>query len=82
VTADLPEVDLIRHIARALVDEPDGVEVTATEDDRGFLLELRVADADLGKVIGRQGRMARALRLLLTTSAAKNGRHVHLDIVD
>jgi uncharacterized protein len=78
----LPEEELIRWVARAVVDEPDAVEVTATEDDRGVLLELRVADPDLGKIIGRQGRMARALRILLTASAAKNGRHVHLDIID
>ena len=82
MTAVLPEEDFVRHVARALVDEPDAVEVTATEDDRGILLELRVADPDLGKVIGRQGRMARALRLLLTASSAKHGRHVHLDIID
>lgn len=79
---DLPEADFIRHVARAIVDEPDAVEVTTAEDDRGLLLELRVADADLGKVIGRQGRMARALRLLLTASSAKLGRHVHLEIID
>lgn len=82
MTAVLPEEEFVRHVARALVDEPDAVEVTATEDDRGILLELRVADPDLGKVIGRQGRMARALRLLLTASSAKHGRHVHLDIID
>ena len=82
MSEDLPEADLIRHVARALVDEPEAVEVTTAEDDRGLLLELRVADLDLGKVIGRQGRMARALRLLLTTAAAKHGRHVHLEIVD
>lgn len=78
----LPEEEFIRFVARAVVDAPDAVEVTATEDDRGILLELRVAEPDLGKIIGRQGRMARALRLLLTASSAKAGRHVHLDIID
>ncbi len=81
MTDDLAEAELIRHVVRALVDEPDAVEITTAEDDRGILLELRVAESDLGTVIGRQGRMARALRLLLTTSSAKNGRHVHLEIV-
>jgi len=81
VSDHVPEGELVLHVARALVDHPDAVEVTTSESDRGTLLELRVAEEDLGKVIGRHGRMAKAIRMLLTASAAKAGRHVHLDII-
>ena len=77
----LPEGELVLHVARALVDHPDAVEISTSPSERGTLLELRVATEDLGKVIGRHGRMAKAIRMLLTASAAKNGRHVHLDII-
>jgi predicted RNA-binding protein YlqC (UPF0109 family) len=73
--------ELIRHVARALVDDPGAVEVTSSEEDRTLVVELRVANADLGKVIGKQGRMARALRSILAASATKLGKHTHLEIL-
>ncbi len=78
---DGPLEDLVLHVARALVDEPGAVSVTSSEQEQTTVIELRVARGDLGKVIGRQGRMARALRLLLAASSAKLGKHSHLEIV-
>ena len=69
--------ELVEYIAKALVEEPDEVEVTETDDGT---LELHVADQDRGKVIGRKGRTAHAIRALLT--AAARDEHVSLDILD
>ena len=74
--------ELVEFIARSLVDETDGVRVTEQQRDRLRVLELRVAQADLGKVIGRQGRTARAMRNLLAAACAKTGRRYSLDIID
>ena len=73
--------DLLEYLARQLVDEPDAVRVEREEDDDGtLLLRLEVADADIGKVIGRHGRVARALRTVVRASAAGNGRRVQVEI--
>jgi uncharacterized protein len=74
--------DLIEFIARSLVDEPDTVHVG--EKERGGITryELEVAPDDLGKVIGRQGRTARAMRTVLAAAAQKSRRRVQLDILD
>ena len=74
--------ELVEFIARSLVDETDGVRVTEQQRDRLRVLELRVAQADLGKVIGRQGRTARAMRNLLAAACSKSGRRYSLDIID
>jgi len=75
--------ELLDYIARELVDEPDSVEVTETPDDRGVLLTLRVAPDDMGKVIGRGGRTARAIRTVVKAAAIRAGiRHTHVDIAD
>jgi hypothetical protein len=71
---------LIEFIARALVDHPDQVDVREVQGDQAQIIELRVARSDLGKVIGRQGRTAAAMRTLLQAAAGK--RRALLDIVD
>jgi predicted RNA-binding protein YlqC (UPF0109 family) len=74
---------LLESLARQLVDEPDQVAVEEFEEDDGtIVLELAVAPDDYGKVIGRGGRTANALRTLVKASAAKENRRVLLDIVD
>ena len=73
--------ELLEYLARELVDEPDAVEVTETEDDRGLLLSLRVAPDDMGKVIGRGGRTARALRSVIRAAGTRAGVHASVEIV-
>jgi predicted RNA-binding protein YlqC (UPF0109 family) len=75
--------ELLEYLARELVDEPDEVRVEEAEDDRGVLLTLRVAKDDMGKVIGRGGRTARAIRTVMKAAAVREGiRHTHVEIVD
>ena len=74
--------ELLAELARRLVDEPGAVRVETVEDDEGLLLRLHVAPDDVGKVIGRQGRIARALRTLVRASAGRGDRRVQLEIVD
>lgn len=74
--------ELIATIARALVDDPDSVEVEEIQEGNGVTIELRVAKADIGKVIGKDGRTAQSMRTLLAAAAMKGGRRVHLDILD
>jgi predicted RNA-binding protein YlqC (UPF0109 family) len=75
--------ELLEYLVRELVDEPDEVEVEEFEEDDGTLvLELSVADDDYGKVIGRGGRTANALRLVVKAAAVKEDRRVLVDIVD
>ena len=74
--------DLIELIARALVDNPDEVAVTALEGSQATLLELKVAKEDLGKIIGKQGRTARSLRTILSAASGKERRRVVLEIVE
>jgi predicted RNA-binding protein YlqC (UPF0109 family) len=74
--------DLVEFLCRELVDEPDEVEVTETHDDRGLLLRVRVADGELGKVIGRGGRTAKAIRTVVRASAMRHGTHVAVDFDD
>jgi predicted RNA-binding protein YlqC (UPF0109 family) len=76
------EKDLIDYIAKSLVDDPSAVSVNETEGDRGTVLELRVAQGDIGKVIGKYGRIAKALRTVLSASANKDGKHYSLEILD
>ena len=74
--------DLLLYIARNLVDDPDSVTVTEKEYENETVLELRVAEGDMGKVIGRQGRIAKEIRVLVKSLAARNGKKVSVDIVD
>jgi predicted RNA-binding protein YlqC (UPF0109 family) len=74
--------DLIDYVARNLVDKPDEVDVREVDGDGGLVLELRVATDDLGKVIGRQGRTARAIRTLLSAASAKTHKRVSLEIIE
>lgn len=70
------------RIVRLVVDEPEAVEVDEVEQGRETIFELRVAEEDLGKVIGRQGRTARAFRSLLMARGARDGRRYDLQIID
>lgn len=74
--------DLIEMIAKALVDNPEAVTVTEVEGEQTTVLELRVAQTDLGKVIGRQGRTARAIRTLLGASGMKLRKRFVLEILE
>jgi predicted RNA-binding protein YlqC (UPF0109 family) len=74
--------DLLEYLARRLVDNPDEVRVERTERDGAIVLRLRVAEEDVGKVIGRQGRVARALRTLVRASGGRQRQRVLLEIVD
>ncbi len=74
--------DLITYIAKALVDNPDQVTVTEVEGSQTSVLELTVAKEDLGKVIGKQGRTARAMRTILSAASAKLNKRTVLEIVE
>jgi predicted RNA-binding protein YlqC (UPF0109 family) len=73
--------ELVEYLARGLVDKPDEVSVERVERDGAIVLELRVAPDDVGKVIGRQGRIARALRTLVRASGARSNERALLEIV-
>ena len=74
--------DLIERIARALVDSPEEVMVTAIEGNQATVLELKVAKEDLGKIIGKQGRTARSLRTIVGAASARERKRVVLEIVE
>ncbi len=74
--------DLIDRIARALVDNPEEVAVTALEGSQATVLELKVAKEDLGKIIGKRGRTAKSLRTILGAASAKERKRVVLEIVE
>lgn len=74
--------ELVTHIARSLVDSPDLVSVSMSEEDDTVTVSLAVAKDDLGKVIGKQGRTARAMRSLLAVRAGKENKRSRLDIVE
>ncbi|AOY58084.1 MULTISPECIES: KH domain-containing protein [Desulfococcus] len=74
--------DLIKYIAQALVDNPDQVSVEEVEGNQTSVLELKVAKEDLGKVIGKQGRTARAMRTILSAASAKVKKRTVLEILE
>ena len=74
--------ELVEFLAKSLVDDPDAVKIRMMERDQATVLELEVAPPDLGKVIGRQGRTARAMRTLLSAAGQKTRRRYILDILD
>ena len=73
--------ELVEVIARALVDNPDGVVVTERQEGKTTVLEVHVADGDMGKVIGKQGRIAKAIRSVVKAAATKEDKRVVVDIV-
>lgn len=73
--------DLVEYMAKALVDNPEAVSVTEIVNESTVLLELRVADEDMGKVIGRQGRIAKAIRTVTKALATRDGKKVIVEIV-
>ncbi len=74
--------ELLSYMAKNLVDNPEQVTVTEIKDDEGTVLELRVAEGDMGKVIGRQGRIAKEIRTIVKTVAQRSGEKVTVEIVD
>lgn len=73
--------DLVEVIAKSLVENPDKVVVTQKEDDKAIVVELKVAQSDMGKVIGKQGRIAKAIRSVVKAASAKETKKVLVDIV-
>ena len=73
--------ELVEVIAKALVDDPDSVAVSERQDCRTTVIEVRVADSDMGKVIGKQGRIAKAIRSVVKAAAAKEDKKVVVDII-
>lgn len=74
--------ELLLYVAQNLVDHPDEVTVTEREENGETILELRVADGDMGKVIGRQGRIAKEIRVLVKSLAQRSQKRVSVDIID
>lgn len=74
--------ELLLYIAQNLVDAPDQVSVTEQENEDELILSLHVADGDMGKVIGRQGRIAKEIRVLVKSLAQRSGKKVSVEIVD
>ena len=73
--------ELVEYVAKSLVDDPSQVEVAQTEGGSTIVIELKVAPEDVGRVIGRNGRVANALRTLLRVSATRQGKRVNLEII-
>ncbi len=76
------EKDLVEYMAKSLVDDPGAVTVSEVEGEKASILELRVAPADIGKVIGKYGRIAKAMRTVLAASSGKSGKRISLEILD
>ncbi len=76
------EKELVEFMVRSLVDEPDEVSVNVIEGEKSTILELHVAEGDVGKVIGKQGRIAKAIRTILSASATRDGKRAVLEILD
>lgn len=73
--------ELVEYMARSLVDNPDQVDVTQVEGERSLILELRVAPEDMGKIIGKQGRIAKAIRTVVNAAAVKENKRVMVEII-
>ena len=74
--------DLVEYMVKCLVDNPDAVKLKEVEGEKSIILELKVEKEDVGKVIGKHGRIARALRTIINASAAKSGKKIVLEILD
>jgi predicted RNA-binding protein YlqC (UPF0109 family) len=73
--------ELVAYVAKSLVDDPDAVRVEVVNSEEGTIIELHVAESDMGKVIGRNGSVAKALRTLLKVTSARTGEPVSLEIL-
>ncbi len=76
------EKDLVEYIVKSLVDNPESVELNEIEGDKSTILELKVADGDIGKVIGKHGRIARSIRTILNATNGSSNRRTVLEILD
>lgn len=76
------ERDLVEYVAKSLVDVPEEVSVNVIEGEKSTILELSVAQEDIGKVIGKHGRIAKAIRTILSASSVRTGKRVVLEILD
>jgi len=76
------EKNLVEYIVKSLVDDPSAVNIAVVEGEKSTILELRVAQEDIGKVIGKHGRIAKAIRTILQAATAKGGKHTVLEILD
>jgi predicted RNA-binding protein YlqC (UPF0109 family) len=76
------EKDLVEYIVKSLVDDPSQVQVNVVEGEKSTILELRVSPGDIGKVIGKHGRIAKAIRTVLQAATAGGGKHTVLEILD
>jgi uncharacterized protein len=76
------EKDLVEYIAKSLVDDPSGVSINVIEGEKSTILELKVAQADIGKIIGKHGRIAKAVRTILSAASNRTGKRVVLEILD
>lgn len=73
--------ELIEYVAKSLVDQPERVRVRKIDGDRSVIFELQVAPQDMGKIIGKQGRIANSIRALLKVAATREGKHAVLEII-
>ena len=76
------EKELVEFVVKSLVDAPDEVSVNVIEGEKSTILELKVAQEDVGKVIGKQGRIAKAIRTILSASATRDGKRATLELLD
>ena len=76
------EKELVEFVVKSLIDAPDEVSVNVIEGEKSTILELKVAQEDVGKVIGKQGRIAKAIRTILSASATRDGKRATLEILD
>ncbi|MEA3312156.1 MAG: KH domain-containing protein [candidate division WOR-3 bacterium] len=74
--------ELLEYVVRALVDNPDNVQIEEISGEKTVIYELRVGEGDLGKVIGKEGRMAKAIRTILTAASMKKGKRAQLEIIE
>lgn len=74
--------DLLRHVVSSIVSDPDAVEIETIDDDEALRFDVRVGDGDMGRVIGKRGRTAHAIRALVRAAAAKDGTSVDVEFVD
>ncbi len=74
--------ELLEYMVKALVDNPDNVQIDEIAGEKTIIFELRVGDGDLGKVIGKEGRMAKAIRTILTAASMKKGKRAQLEIIE
>ncbi len=77
----MKEKEFLLYIIKALVDEPDEVDIHVVEGEKSTIFELKVAPSDIGKVIGKNGRIAKAIRTILNAAIAKSGKRISLDIL-